>query len=166
MTQKKVVNDFVLDQIIGTGAFSDVYKGFNKNNRADQVAIKAFNKDKYESANAQARLMAELQIMCVLDSPYCVKLIDVFPTKSGNVYCIMEYCRGGTLNDAIKRFGTLPEHIVKKFLLQILEALEELQRCNILHRDIKPDNILLTDVNLELADVKLADFGLSKDLGQ
>jgi serine/threonine protein kinase len=76
----------------------------------------------------------------------------------------MEYCAGGSLGDAIKRFGVLPEHMLRQWLGQILTAIDELQRRNIIHRDIKPDNILLTHTDLAQADVKLADFGLSKQL--
>ncbi len=78
---------------------------------------------------------------------------------TNNFYFVYEYCNGGTLDVLIKREGAFPEKKALEYLRQILEAFRILSKHNIMHRDLKPDNILINNGIL-----KLADFGFCKPL--
>lgn len=76
----------------------------------------------------------------------------------------MEYCSGGTLSSFIKDVakGPLPEPTVKKFLVQLLKGLKYIFSKNLIHRDLKPQNILIT--NIKDPQIKIADFGFARYL--
>jgi serine/threonine-protein kinase ULK/ATG1 len=72
---------------------------------------------------------------------------------------VYEFCNGGTFENLLKNSGALPEKSALNYFSQILEAFKVLNKNNIMHRDLKPDNILIHDGIL-----KLADFGFCKPL--
>lgn len=76
-----------------------------------------------------------------------------------NFYFVYEYCNGGTLESLLKKEGPLQEKLALEYFAQIVEAFKVLNKNNIMHRDLKPDNILIHDGIL-----KLADFGFCKPL--
>ena len=76
-----------------------------------------------------------------------------------NFYFVYEFCNGGSLDVLLKKEGPLPEKKAVEFLRQILDAFRLLSKNNIMHRDLKPDNILIHNGSL-----KLADFGFCKPL--
>ena len=78
-----------------------------------------------------------------------------------NFYFIYEYCNGRTLEHLLKREGKLTESQALKIFRQLLEAFKILNKHNIMHRDLKPDNIFFHNNNL-----KLGDFGFCKTLGK
>ena len=78
---------------------------------------------------------------------------------TNNVYLIYEYCSGGTLEDVIKKYTFLSESMALQYFKQIINAFKTLVKENILHRDLKPTNILLHD-----DIIKVADFGFCKTL--
>lgn len=95
---------------------------------------------------------------------HIVKYYDMLKTVN-NFYFVYEYCNGGTLDKILQTYKNSPEKVIpeKKALLyfrQIVEAFKTLTKNNIMHRDLKPDNILLHN-----GIVKLADFGFCKSLG-
>ena len=71
----------------------------------------------------------------------------------------MDYCKNKDLGQYLTKFEKIPEYQARLLIAEIVLAVEELHRRNIIHRDIKPDNILIDDEG----HVKLTDFGLSKD---
>lgn len=80
---------------------------------------------------------------------------------SNNFYFVYEYCNGGTLEHKLKQETQLPEREALKIFRQLLEAFKVLNKYNIMHRDLKPDNIFFHNNNL-----KLGDFGFCKTLGK
>jgi serine/threonine protein kinase len=76
-----------------------------------------------------------------------------------NFYFVYEFCNGGTFENLLKNSGPLPEKVALNYFSQIIDAFKVLNKNNIMHRDLKPDNILLHDGIL-----KLADFGFCKPL--
>ena len=88
-----------------------------------------------------------------------VKYYEMLKTKN-NYYFIYEYCNGGTLLDKIRKDGYIAEKKALSYFQQLLEAFKVLNRCNIMHRDIKAENIFFHDDT-----IKLGDFGFCKGLG-
>lgn len=140
---------------IGQGSFSLVYKGINQ--LTDElVAIKkiniTFNKDL-----SKDRIDHEVKIMKSLDHPNIVKFYDVIHDGYNNINLVMEYCEVGDLALFLDH-KPLKEKYVKELMTQIKDAVEYLYHKNIIHRDIKPQNILLKNNKI----IKLTDFGFAK----
>ena len=138
---------------IGRGSFSKVYKGFNIVN-GDIVAIKKIDLDM--SANMINRLKMEVEIMKTLNHKHIVKLYDVFYDEY-YAYLIMEYSHCGDLSKYLKG-RPLKEKYAQKFAIQLSDAMKYLIKRNIIHRDIKPQNILVFNKNT----IKLTDFGFAR----
>lgn len=105
----------------------------------------------------------------VTDHTYLVQTFDL-NIGDHHVYIVMEYCNGGDFGQYMREHGPLDESTAVYFLRQLSEALKALHDSNIIHRDVKPSNILLKyDPNKSSpADysIKLGDFGLSKFLAK
>ena len=100
----------------------------------------------------------EIDILTKIDHPNVIKFIEILRT-SNNFYLIYEYCNGGDLEHLLKRRKLLPEKEALEILKQILSAFKVLMSRNILHRDLKPGNIIFNNNT-----VKVADFGFCKIL--
>ena len=149
---------------VGRGCYSTVYKGIDTES-GKNVAIKKIRIfDKRQSLPksffrevAQMRKMNSCENSC--------KLLDVVHDSDRNICLILEFC-DFDLEKLINISGNgqkgLPVQAVKCYFRQIVEALIELKKQNIIHRDLKPSNILVTRDNI----VKLADYGLSRDLSK
>ncbi|KAM3134202.1 hypothetical protein pb186bvf_013720 [Paramecium bursaria] len=155
MRVKKVIGSYHYfpSDLIGQGYSSNVYKGYK-----DQqvVAIKVINLQRLTSPISRSLLQSEIAVLKKIDSPYLLKVNDIFETQN-NTYIITEYCEQGDLADIVEN-QILTETRALEILDQILKGMKELQKQRILHRDIKPANILISK-NI----CKLADFGFAID---
>jgi len=106
------------------------------------------------------KLLYEIAIHKSLKHPGVVKFIDHFEDEK-NVYIILELCTDGNLNEYFKEQKTLKEHEVRSYLRQMISALKYCHDKNIIHRDLKLGNLLITN---NRKTVKLGDFGLSSRL--
>lgn len=102
------------------------------------------------------RFMSEARAMAMLQHPNIVTIYDV-GTSPNEDYIVMELCRGGSLSQRVKRYGPLPFKEGVRLAVQTLSALSALHHEGIVHRDVKPSNVLLT----EGGEAKLADFGIA-----
>lgn len=154
---------------IGIGAFSRVYRG-EEIYRRTPVAIKHTQLTHLEP-KARQQLISELEIAKNLHHPNVIRTYDVINCEN-DCYLIMELCTAGTLSDVYAYLKTMDiedrEPITLYYLRQLMEALKYLQSQSILHRDLKPMNILLSGFvrsdyspETELV-VKLSDYGLAK----
>jgi serine/threonine protein kinase len=159
----KKVGAYNLERIIGKGQFGTVYFG-SERSTGKPIAGKCVDKAVL-SSKLLRQMELEIKTMKQVQSDYVVKLYDVLMTTN-NVYLIMEFCAGGDLDHFIKKHGPVPEHIARKWISQMLCAFMTLQANKILHRDLKLANLLLTQEDPELADIKLADFGFARILNE
>src|ERR687885_1052372 len=104
------------------------------------------------------RFRREAQSAAALSHPNIVSIFDRGSSEDGTYYIAMEYLPGGTLKDRILRRGALPARTAAAVALQIAEALRCAHERGVIHRDIKPHNILIT----ESGDVKVTDFGIAR----
>lgn len=154
---------------IGVGAFSRVYRG-EEIHRRTPVAIKHTQLSHVES-KVRKQLISELEIAKNLHHPHVIRTYDVI-SQDHDCYLIMELCTAGTLADVYtflkNRDSFERETISKYYLRQLMDALKYLQSKMILHRDLKPMNVLLSgfvrdDYSPETElQVKLSDYGLAK----
>lgn len=138
---------------IGEGAYSNVYKGYHQNS-SKIFAIKEINISIHQK-NIE-RFREEVKLMKNLNHNNIVKLYDTIENED-YMYLILEYCEHGDLKKFLNK-RPLKEKKVKKFMRQIVSGLKYLNKFDIYHRDLKPQNILVDkEYNL-----KISDFGLAK----
>lgn len=148
---------YTITSNIGKGAFGMVKKGVSIRT-GDTVAIKII--DKLKNRNIIEQIKKEVSIMKLCHHPNIVKLYDVFETLS-NISIVMEYIPGGDLLEYFKaRKSKLPEDRIRQIIREIANALSYMKDSGIIHRDLKLENILLTDSS-DYSNVKIVDFGLS-----
>ncbi|KAA3490550.1 serine/threonine-protein kinase 38-like isoform X1 [Gossypium australe] len=155
---KICVDDFDLLTIIGRGAFGEVRLCREKKS-GNIFAMKKLKKSEMlmrgqvEHVRAERNLLAEVASHCI------VKLYYSFQDAE-YLYLIMEYLPGGDMMTLLMREDTLTENVAKFYIAQSVLAIESIHKHNYIHRDIKPDNLLL-DKN---GHMKLSDFGLCKPI--
>ena len=122
------------------------------------VALKMLSRRYANDEEFVERFKREAKSAASLSHPNIVPIYDRGETDEGSYYIAMEYVPGGTLKDRIRKNGPLPPEEVVAIALQTAYALQAAHRRNLIHRDIKPHNVLLT----ESGDVKVADFGIAR----
>src|ERR687885_2365748 len=155
---KTLIDDrYELRGTLGSGGMADVYLAHDEVLDRD-VALKLL-KDHY-AANEEfvERFGREAQSAASLPHRHIVPVFDAGETGDGLYYIAMEYLPGGTLKDRIMSKGALPVRTAAAAALQIAEALQAAHEQGMIHRDIKPHNILVTDSG----HVKVADFGIAR----
>ncbi|RAL13495.1 serine/threonine-protein kinase [Aspergillus homomorphus CBS 101889] len=144
---------------IGKGAFATVYKLATKQHGAVYAAKELDKRRFIKNGILDKKVDNEMQIMRDLKHPNIVQYIDHHEHDRW-IYIIMEYVPCGELSTYLQSHGNISEDMVKPMARQILHALQYLHARKITHRDIKPDNILIS--SFDPLTVKLSDFGLSK----
>ena len=150
------ISDFEIMKPISRGAFGKVYLA-KKRTTQDLYAIKILKKEDMVRKNMVNHALAERRVLTLSQTPYVVKLYYAFQSAE-YLYLVMEYLIGGDLSSLLQVYQTFPEDMARMYVAEVALALEYLHSNGITHRDLKPDNMLLT------ADghIKLTDFGLSK----
>ncbi|TMW58750.1 hypothetical protein Poli38472_006895 [Pythium oligandrum] len=160
------IGDYVVTSKLGSGSFAVVYKGYHKVTKVP-VAIKAMSLSKLNS-KLLANLEMEIAIMRQIDHPNVVKLYEIKKTEK-HMYLMLEFCAGGDLQQYMRRqhqqkgVTTLSETVAQHFLRELAKGMKCLWTHNLIHRDLKPQNLLLTE-DSSTASLKIADFGFARHL--
>jgi eukaryotic-like serine/threonine-protein kinase len=161
MTQPRLLGDrYELDGVVGRGGMAEVYRA--RDIRLDRVvAIKTLRADLARDQTFQARFRREAQSAASLNNPSIVAVYDTGEDLSTGVpvpYIVMEYVDGRTVRDLlIEGHRLLPERALE-IISGVLRALEYSHQAGIVHRDIKPGNVMVT----RNGDVKVMDFGIAR----
>ncbi|KAF7143335.1 hypothetical protein RHSIM_Rhsim05G0014800 [Rhododendron simsii] len=155
---KICVDDFELLTIIGRGAFGEVRLCREKKS-GNIFAMKKLTKSEMLSRGQVEHVRAERNLLAEVASHFIVKLFYSFQDAE-YLYLIMEYLPGGDIMTLLMREESLTETVARFYIAQSVLAIESIHKHNYIHRDIKPDNLLL-DKN---GHMKLSDFGLCKPL--
>ncbi|CAO2586232.1 Serine/threonine-protein kinase D1, partial [Lemmus lemmus] len=151
------------DEVLGSGQFGIVYGGKHRKTGRD-VAIKIIDKLRFPTKQ-ESQLRNEVAILQNLHHPGVVNLECMFETPE-RVFVVMEKLHGDMLEMILSsEKGRLPEHITKFLITQILVALRHLHFKNIVHCDLKPENVLLASAD-PFPQVKLCDFGFARIIGE
>nr|XP_022900120.1 serine/threonine-protein kinase greatwall [Onthophagus taurus] len=156
-TKPPDIDDFFIIKPISRGAFGKVFLGFKKTNSDVMYAIKVMKKTEMINKNMVSQVLNERNALALTKSPFCVQLYYSLQTDT-SVYLVMEYMVGGDLKSLLSVYGFFDETMAAFYVAEVCLALQYLHKHNIIHRDIKPDNMLLS----KEGHVKLTDFGLSK----
>lgn len=148
---------------LGSGSFATVYKAIVPESLKKKYHGQEFCALKYIDLSKSKDALKESSFLMDKDNrncPYIVKCFDSFTSMDGKTFIlILEYCKNGTLKEHSSYFRKNPKEMVRVFV-QLLKALDFVHSKGFLHRDVKPENILLDDQ----MNVKLADFGIIKNI--
>ncbi|HEX9006789.1 MAG TPA: protein kinase [Bacteroidota bacterium] len=152
----RTIDSYQILDVLGKGGMGIVYRAKDLMLEKD-VAVKMMDAPLDPQGRLLKRFQEEARSLARLQHPNIVGIYALRESQLG-LCIVMELVRGKTLTDIIKENGALPPERVKKIFLQCLNALDHAHREGIIHRDIKPGNIMLTDDDV----VKITDFGLAK----
>uniref|UniRef100_A0A669F961 non-specific serine/threonine protein kinase n=1 Tax=Oreochromis niloticus TaxID=8128 RepID=A0A669F961_ORENI len=146
------VGFYDIERTLGKGNFAVVKLARHRITKTE-VAIKIIDKTQLDAVNLE-KIYREVQIMKMLDHPHIIKLYQVMETKN-MLYLVTEYAKSGEIFDYLAKHGRLSELEARRKFWQILSAVEYCHNRNIVHRDLKAENLLL-DGHM---NIKIADFG-------
>ncbi len=152
----QTINGYRILHQLGSGGMADVYLAFHETLQR-HVALKVMRTDLAASRDHLKRFLQEARSAASLVHPNIVQVYDIGNWERVH-YIAQEYIAGNTLRTFIHRRGTLPQPETMSIMLQTAAALQKAASIGVVHRDIKPDNILLTSEG----EVKVADFGLAR----
>jgi serine/threonine-protein kinase len=155
--EQLVDNRYRIIKPLGSGGMAEVYLAHDDVLDRD-VALKVMSGRHATDDEFVERFRREAQSAAALSHPNIVSVYDRGVAEDGTYYIAMECLPGGTLKDRILKRGALPSRTAAAVALQIAEALRAAHRAGVVHRDIKPHNVLIT----ASGDVKVGDFGIAR----
>ena len=168
----KKIKDITLLKFLGKGSFGTVYLS-KKDGRSSYFATKQIERTLADKPSYYKYFENELRILKDLHHPNIVHLEDVKKDEK-YYYIVMEYVNGGCLTDCLKKYqaryrNAFPEDIVQYLMRQIVDAIKYIHKRNIIHRDLKLDNIMVSfdnendknNLNMMRAKIKIIDFGFA-----
>jgi len=156
----KTVSHYRILEKLGEGGMGVVYKAEDTKLKRT-VALKFLPPELTRDADAKARFIQEAQAACALDHPDICTIFEIDETGDGQLFIAMALYEGETLTRKIER-GPLPIEQAVEIAMRVAQGLGRAHEAGIVHRDIKPGNIMITG----RGDVKIVDFGLAKLAGQ
>jgi len=165
MTTPRLLSErYELGEVLGYGGMSEVHRGLDTRLGRD-VAVKVLRADLARDPQFQLRFRREAQNAAALNHPAIVAVYDT--GEVGNEfgplpYIVMEYVEGQTLREIVKTSGPMTQQKVIEVMADVCAALDFSHRHNIIHRDVKPANIMINRVGA----VKVMDFGIARALGE
>lgn len=161
----KLADRYQILSVIGHGGMGVVYKARHELMERE-VAIKILKADLITDSMSVKRFQQEARAACKLKHPNVITLFDfgVSPA-TGQPYLVMDYLKGISLADVIKKDGHIGVDRTVRIFLQACRALEHAHNQGVIHRDLKPGNIMLTETDDEKDFVKVVDFGVAKLIG-
>ena len=150
-------SDFICLALLGQGSFGEVYL-VKKKDSDDFYAMKVLDKCRIAKQNIFKYVLTERNVLSVMHNPFIVKLNYAFQT-SEKLFLLLDYCPGGDLSKQLQIQTRFSEEKAKFYICEIILALGELHKNNIIFRDLKPDNVVIDKEGHAL----LTDFGLSRE---
>ncbi len=156
----RVIQGLRFDELIGAGGMGHVF-------RAEQlalertVAVKVLHRRLVADDDARTRFTLEARAASRLEHPHVVAIHDLDELEDGRPYLVMEFLRGYSLASVLEREGALPLPRALRIVGQVLAALAEGHTLGIVHRDVKPENVVLEATRTGGDHAKLVDFGLA-----
>ncbi|HLW02793.1 MAG TPA: serine/threonine-protein kinase [Ktedonobacterales bacterium] len=156
---KPVLGQYRLLGRIGYGGMAEVYYAQHLNDESQEVAVKAIRTDLTEDPSITRRFLREVRALSRLSHPHILSLLD-WGEEEERIYLVLPWISGGSLSHLLQtRGGFLPIEQAVPLFGQLCSAVQYTHEHNIIHRDIKPQNVLIQQGN----HVLLTDFGIAKD---
>jgi eukaryotic-like serine/threonine-protein kinase len=165
MVGRIIAGKYEIESVIGSGASAAVYRAMHKDLRRP-VAVKILHEQNRDDSQFVKRFKAEALAASKLEHPNVARVLDFGFENDGNAYIVMELLTGRSLEAILAADGHLPSLVVTKIAIQTCSALAFAHDEGIIHRDVKPENIMLVpardDDGKPCDVVKVCDFGLAK----
>jgi serine/threonine-protein kinase len=152
----RTLGSYRVGELIGGGGFADVYRAQDLRS-SKPVALKVLHAHMARDPALVRRFLREAKLAQQLTEPHIVRVLG-HGQDAGSHFLVMEYVQGQTLDQVLRKRGRLPPNEVAALGCQALQALEAAHAAGIVHRDIKPQNLILTTGGL----LKVMDFGIAK----
>jgi serine/threonine-protein kinase len=163
-TERPVIGGkYVLEKLLGEGGYSWVYLASHKQIPDLEYVVKLLKPSHLSNDQVLRRFEQEATTLARLRSPRIVKIVDYGPTEAGIPYIVSEYINGVTLGHVLREHGSLSPWLTAHLGCQILEGMKDAHAAGVIHRDLKPDNVLITrEEETEYPKAMLLDFGIAK----
>ncbi|CAD8139284.1 unnamed protein product [Paramecium octaurelia] len=158
LKQGDISDNYIINKILGEGSYGQVRLVQHKKS-GQQRAMKQISKKKILKDQEEA-MFSEVNLLKNMDYPSIVKLYELYQDRQ-NYYLITEYLNGGELLDKLTKLQSFNERMAAEYMKQVLSALAYCHAQNIIHRDMKPSNIMLASTDPQ-AKIKVIDFGTAK----
>ncbi len=155
------IGRYRLTQRIGAGSFATVWKGHDDDLDVP-VAVKILADNWADNEDVRSRFLAEARLLRRIQDERIVRVYDIGTLPDGRPYFVMDYANGGSL-ELLRKHPAEPGRVLR-LCAEAARALEVLHRHNIIHRDVTPGNILLSQSDTGQVRVLLADLGVAKSL--
>lgn len=157
----KLPDQYQLISRLSVGGMGAIYKARHRKTNAI-LAIKVLHPHIAQKQNSKQRFEIEAKAASALKHPNIIVVHDYGLTPAEIPYMVMELIEGRTLKEEILKYKSLPPGRFFKVFIQVCEALEHAHKRGVIHRDVKPSNILLMDTDTSKDIVKVVDFGIAK----
>jgi len=154
-----VAERYKIEKKIGFGGMAVVYKATDLYN-GEKRAVKLLRKELLSESKQRVRFLREARAVGLIRHKNVVEIFQVGETGRGQAFMVMEYLDGPTVGDIIEQ-GDIPVSKTLRIILESARGLHKAHERNILHRDVKPDNLILASESGRPECVKLIDFGLA-----
>jgi eukaryotic-like serine/threonine-protein kinase len=153
------LGQYVLRERLGAGGMGEVYLAEHLLLRRP-CAVKLIRPERAADPRQLLRFEREVRLTATLTHPNTIQVFDYGHTEDNVFYYVMEYLKGLTLDEIVRRHGPLPPERAICFLRQVCSALQEAHDIGLIHRDVKPGNVRVCERGGEHDVIKLLDFGL------
>lgn len=162
--ERPVIGDkYVLDKMLGQGGYSWVYLARHKNIQDLRYVVKLLKPNHLGNDQVLRRFEQEATTLARIRSPRIARIVDYGPTENGIPYIVSEYIEGVTMGLVLREHGALSPWLTAHLGCQILEGLLDAHNAGVVHRDLKPDNILIThEAGEDFPSAMVLDFGIAK----
>lgn len=160
----RVTDRYELEERLGRGGMGEVWRARHLALNS-HVAIKFLHAASAQKEVARKRFLNEAQVTAQLKSRHAVQVFDFGVTDLGQPYLVMEMLDGETIGHRLERSGRLPRAATVRFLQQAARALDRAHAMGIVHRDFKPDNLVIVKDDDGKESIKVLDFGIAKLIG-
>jgi len=160
---RKLPGGLVIERVLGRGSFGIVVSAITPAPHR-RVAVKLLSSNWAFDSEQRRRLLREAQAVRRLTSQHVARVLDIGSLDDGSPFLVLEHLRGRSLESIVK-VELFTEADAIRYTLQALDALAEAHRIGLVHRDVKPGNLFLSEREGRAPKVKVLDFGLVKDIG-
>jgi len=158
-------NKYRLVRVIGDGGMGSVYEARHEV-LGTTVALKFLHPELSRRAGLVQRFLQEARVSAQIQSPHVVRVSDVDQMQNGQAFIVMEYLEGKTLQTLYEELYNANQRLMYgdalEYACQMLDGVEAAHRAGVVHRDLKPDNVMLTKGSKGEPLLKLLDFGIAK----
>lgn len=158
----KQIREYHLTDIIGSGGMSAVFRATHVRLQVER-AIKVLRPDLSGDPEFVKRFEQEARILAVLEHPNLIRIFEFFEER-GFLFIVMEIVSGDSLEDLILYHGVIPARKMSEILQQAAQGLYYAHCTGIVHRDLSPDNIMITGYDDQKLKVKVIDFGIARQI--